>query len=368
MNRRASIHWVPLLVDPPNLAVERTLGRPEEQTMADTSGERSMRRRELIAFAGTALFAWPLVARAQQRAKIGRLGYLGFGTPAASSTRVEALRAGLRDLGYVEGKNLVIEFRWSSTVEQMHEAAVELARMKVDVIFASSSTEVEPARRATSTIPIVFATHADPVGVGHVASLARPGGNITGLAVMQPDITAKRLEILKETVPQATRFAVLWDRTAPSYRPVLEAAEAARGKLGVQLRTFGVSTVAEYDGAFAMMAKDRVGAVLVHASTQISRDNPRLLADLALKHRLPTMFGSRDNVVAGGLMSYAPDFNDLVRRAAVYIDKILKGAKPAELPVEQASKYQLVINLKTARALGLTIPPSVLARADEVIE
>jgi putative ABC transport system substrate-binding protein len=327
-----------------------------------------LRRRELIEFAGTALFAWPLVARAQQQVEIARLGFLGFGAPAASATRVEALRAGLRDLGYVEGKNLVIEFRWSRTVEQMQTAAAELARMKVDIIFASSSTEVEPARRATNTIPIVFATHADPVGIGHVSSLARPGGNITGLAVMQSDITAKRLEILKEIVPQATRFGVLWDRTAPSYQPFLQAAEAARGKLGIQLRSVGVSTAADYDGAFATMAQDGVGAVLVHASTRTGRDNPRLLAELALKHRLPTIFGNRDNAVAGGLMSYAPDMNDQWRRAAVYIDKILKGAKPADLPVEQASKYQLVINSKTASALGLTIPPSILARVDEVIE
>ena len=190
---------------------------------------------------------------------------------------------------------------------------------------------------------------------------------MTGLAVMQPDITAKRLEILKETVQQAAQFGVLWDRTAPSYRPVLQAAEAASGTLGVQLLTVGVSTVADFAGAFATMAQGRVGAVLVHASTQTAR-NPRPLAELALKHRLPTIFGSRDNAVAGGLMSYAPDFIDLSRRAAVYIDKILKGAKPAELPVEQASRYQLVINLKTARALGLTIPPSILVRADEVIE
>jgi len=327
-----------------------------------------MRRRELIEFAGTALFAWPLVARAQQQAKIARLGYLGFGPPAASATRVEALRAGLRDLGYVEGKNLVIEFRWSGTVEQMHEAAAELARMKVDIIFATSSTESEPARRATNTIPIVFATHADPVGVGHVSSLARPGGNMTGLADIQPDITPKRLEILKEIVPQATRFGVLWSPTAPSYRPVLQAAEAASRKLGVQLLTVGVSTVADFDGAFAKMAKDRVSAVFVHASALTARHNRPLLAEVALKHRLPTIFGVRDNVVAGGLMSYAPDHLDLTRRAAVYIDKILKGAKPADLPVEQASKYQLVINLKTASALGLTIPPSILARADEVIE
>jgi putative ABC transport system substrate-binding protein len=325
-----------------------------------------MKRRELIASAGTALLAWPLVARAAT--DIARLGFLGLGSPAAAAPRVEALRAGLRDLGYVEGKNLVIEFRWSSTVEQMHEAAAELARMKVDIIFASSSAEVEPARRATSTIPIVFATHADPVGIGHVFSLARPGGNITGLAVMQSDITAKRLEILKETVPQASRFGVLWDRTAPSYRPFLQAAEAARGKLRVELRSVGVSTVADYEGAFMTMAHDRVGAVLIHASTQTGRDNARLLAELALKHRLPTAFGNRDNVVVGGLMSYAPDMNDQWRRAAVYIDKILKGARPAELPVEQASRYQLIINLRTAKALGLPIPPSVLRRADEIID
>jgi putative tryptophan/tyrosine transport system substrate-binding protein len=327
-----------------------------------------VRRRDFIAFVGTALFAWPLVARAQPPVKIVRLGFLGFGTPAASANRVEAFRAGLRDLGYVEGKNLVIEFRWSGTVEQMHEAAAELARMKVDIIFATSSTETESARRATKTIPIVFATHADPESAGHVASLSRPGGNMTGLGDIQSVITPKRLEILRETVPQATRFGVLWSPTAPSYRPFLQAAEAAGGKLGIQLLTVGVSTVADFAGAFAKMAQGRGGAVLVHACALTARDNRPLLAELALKHRLPTMFGVRENVVAGGLMSYAPDHIDLTRRAAVYIDKILKGAKPADLPVEQASRYQLVINLKTASALGLTIPPSILARADEVIE
>ena len=327
-----------------------------------------MRRREVIGFAGTALFAWPLVARAQSPAKIARLGFLGFGTPAAFALLVEELRAGLRDLGYVEGRNLIIEFRWPGTVEQMHEAAAELVRMKVDIIFAGSSTQSEPARRATSTIPIVFATHADPVGLGHVSSLARPGGNMTGLAAMVPEITTKQMEMLKATVPQATRFGVLYSPTAPSYRPVLDTAEAVRGKLGVQLRTVGVGTVAEYDGAFATMAQARVGAVLVHSSTLTVRHEPRLLAELALKHRLPTMFTGRENVVVGGLMSYGPDFTHMYRRAALYIDKILKGAKPADLPVEQASKHLVIINLKTARALGLTIPPSILARADEVIE
>ena len=329
-----------------------------------------MRRRELIAIAGTGLVAWPLVARAQQQARIARLGYLGFGSPANAATlvRVEALRAGLRDLGYVEGKNLVIEFRWSDTVEQLHEAAAELVRMKVDVIFSNSSTETEVARRATNTIPIVFATHFDPVSVGHVASLARPGGNITGVSALGTELTAKQLEILKATMPRATRFGVLYTPTTPAYRSVLQAAEAARGKLHVELLTVGVNTVADFDGAFAKMAHDRVGAVYVHSAMLTARERALPLAKLGLKHRLPTMFGNRDNVVAGGLMSYAPDYVDLTRRAATYIDKILKGTKPADLPVEQASKYELVINLKTAKALGLTIPQPLLLRADHVVE
>jgi putative ABC transport system substrate-binding protein len=265
-----------------------------------------------------------------------------------------------------KARNLVIEFRWSDTVEQLHEAAVELVRMRVDIIFSNSSTQTEQARRATTTIPIVFATHADPVSVGHVASLARPGGNITGLSALAAEMTVKQLEILKATVPRATRFGVLYTPTTPAHRTVLKAAEDAGGKLGIQFVTVGVNTVAEFDGAFAKMAQDRVGAVFVHPASLTARSSA--LAKLALKHRLPTMFGNRDNVVAGGLMSYAPDYVDLNRRAAVYIDKILKGAKPGELPVEQASKFQLVINLKTARAIGLTIPTSILGRADEVIE
>lgn len=327
-----------------------------------------MRRRELIGFAGTALFTWPMAARAQSQPKVARLGWLAFGRPGASAARVQALRAGLRDLGYVEGKNLVIEFRWADTVRQLNEAAAELARMKVDIIFATSSTESEAARRATDTIPIVFATHADPESAGHVASLARPGGNMTGLAEIQTVITPKRLEMLKAAVPEATRFGVLWTPTAPSGRPFVQAAEAAGKKLGVRLLTVSVSTVAEFDGALAKMAQDRAGGVLVHGAALTARQNRELLAEVALKHRLPTMFGVRENVVAGGLMSYGPDHLDLTRRAAVYIDKILKGAQPADLPIEQASKYQLVINLKTAKMLGLTIPQSVLLRADQVLE
>jgi putative ABC transport system substrate-binding protein len=309
---------------------------------------RIMRRRELIAIAGAGLVAWPLVARAQQQARSARLGYLGFGNPvgAASVIRVEALRAGLRDLGYVEGKNLVVEFRWADTIEQLHEAAAELVRMKVDIIYANSSTESEAARRATKTIPIVFSTHFDPVGVGHVASLARPGGNITGMAALGTELAAKQLELLKATVPRVTRFGVLYTSTTPAHRPVLQAAEAARGKLDIQLLTVGVNARADFDGAFEKMAHGRVGAVFVQAAvlTSAISGNALPLAELALKHRLPTMFGNRDNAVAGGLMSYAPNYVDLHRRAAVYIDKILKGAKPSELPVEQVSKFQLVIN------------------------
>jgi putative ABC transport system substrate-binding protein len=327
-----------------------------------------MRRRELIGFAGTALLAWPLAAHAQSQPKVARLGYLGFGSPVASAPRVQTLRAGLRDLGYVEGKNLVIEFRWADTVEQLNEAAAELVRMKVDIIFATSSTESEPARRATGTIPIVFATHADPESAGHVASLARPGGNMTSLVDPQTMITPKRLELLKAAVPRATRFGVLWTPTAPSGQPFVQAAEGTGRKLGVQLLTVSVSRVAEFDGAFARMAQGRTGGVLVHGSALTARHNNQILAEVALKHRLPTMFGVWENVVAGGLMSYGSDHLDLTRRAAVYIDKILKVAKPAELSIEQASKYQLVINFKTARTLGLTIPQSVLGRADQVLE
>jgi putative tryptophan/tyrosine transport system substrate-binding protein len=274
----------------------------------------------------------------------------------------------LRSFGYVEGRNLAIEFRRAETTEQLQEAAAELARMSVDVIFATSSTETERARQAINTIPIVFATHADPVGLGHVASLSPPGGNITGLSVSQSEVTGKSVEILKETVPHATRFGVLWTPPAPSGPPTLRAAEVAGKKLGVQVKGVSVLAVEDFAGAFAGMERDRADAVLVHGAALTARHNSPLLAQLALKHRLPSMFQVGANVLAGGLMCYTPDHLDLTRRSAVYIDKILKGARPADLPVEQASKYELVIKLKTAKALGLTIPLSLLRRADQLIE
>ena len=325
-----------------------------------------MRRREFITLLGGAA-AWPLAARAQPAGKVWRIGFLGFGTAPAWAPRVEALRSGLHALGHVEGKTLVIEFGWAQTIDKLHECATELVRINVDVIFASSSTETEAARQATKTIPIVFGTHADPVGTGHIASLPRPGRNVTGLTVVQTDLTAKALEIFKEAVPQATRVGVLFSPAVPSHRTTLQAAEAAGAKLGFQIHEIPARAAEDFEGAFATMLRERVGGFFVAAST-LTLSQRALLAELALKHRLPGMFGTRDNVEAGGLMSYAPDHRDLTRRAATYIDKILKGAKPADLPVEQASKYQLVINLKTARALGLEVPPLLLARADEVIE
>src|SRR5215472_16410464 len=278
-----------------------------------------MNRRKFIALFGGAAIAWPLAARAQQATKVPRIGFLGLAPASASASRVEALRARLRDHGYVEGKDIVIEFRWAEGVEQLPELAAELVRMNVDVIFAPSSTFVEPARQATKTIPIVFALHADPVGVGHVASLARPGENITGLSSLLTELGAKELEILKEAVPQARRIGVLWNPTTPSHQPALKAVEAAGAKL-------------------------------------------------AIKHLLPGMFGDVEYVEAGGLMGYRADLNDQVRRSAFYIDRILKGARPADLPVEQPTKFTLAINLRTAKEIGLTIPESFLLRADKVIE
>ena len=324
-----------------------------------------MKRREFIALVGgAAAVAWPLAARGQQPSKVSRIGYLGL----ARDTSLEgALWAGLRDLGYVEGKNIIIEFRYAGKTDQLPRLAAELVNMNVDVIFANSSTYVEPARQATSKIPIIFAAHADPVGTGHVASLSRPGSNVTGLSMLMTDLAVKELELLKEVIPQATRIGVLWNPTTPSHLPALQAVEDASKKLGVNLVVVPARTIEEFDGALAKMGQERLEGFLVIASpiTNLGRVP---LAELAIKHRLAGIFSFKVNVLAGGLISYGADIHDLFRRSATYIDRILKGANPADLPVEQASKYELVINLKTAKALGLTIPPSLLARADEVIE
>jgi len=325
------------------------------------------RRKVVVAF-GASVLAAPF-AFAQQQGKVWRVGFLSQRHVdfVDSDYYYGPFRQGLRELGYVEGKNITIEFRWAETIDELRERAAELVRMNVDVIFATSSTEVGAAKEVTKAIPIVFATHADPIGTGHVTSLPRPGGNITGLSVMQSDLTAKALAILKEAVPQLTRLGVFWNSTVASGRPTLQSAEAAGAKLGIQIYSVPVRASKDFDGAFATMARERVGGVFVAAST-LTRVERTPLAQLAIKHRLPSMFGTRENVEAGGLMSYAPDQADLTRRAATYIDKILKGDKPAGLPVEQASKYRLAINLGTAKQLGLHLPPTLLALADDLID
>ena len=310
---------------------------------------------------------WPLGLHAQGAVKVAKIGFLGLAPASSWSGEVDALRTGLRELGYVEGKNIVLEFRWANSVGDVPALAKELVRMNVDILFAPASTQVEPARQATQTIPIVFAQHADPVGTGHVASLAHPGGNITGVSMVLTELAAKGLEILKQAIPDVTRVGVLWNPTTPSHVKVIEQIEIAGRALGVQLLMTPVRTVGDFEQAFSSMKSATTGGFLVPPSP-LTNSQPGALADLGLRYKLPGMFGNKDNVTAGGLMSYGADFNYMYRHAAIYIDKILKGEKPADLPVEQASKYDLVLNLKTARALGLEFPPTLLARANEVIE
>jgi ABC-type uncharacterized transport system substrate-binding protein len=304
---------------------------------------------------------------AQQPVKMHQIGYLIYGSPAAVAHRTEALRMGLHDVGYIEGKNIALVIRSADTASRLPEVAAEIVRLKVDVIFATSSTEVEAIRQVTKTIPVVFATHADPVSVGHVTSLARPGGNATGLALIQTEIVTKQLEMMKQALPHLSRVGMLLTATAPSHRPAAQALEAAAPKLGVQLVAVSVRAPEDLDAAFDTMTRERVTGFLAVASP-LTRTQRGRLAELGLQHRLSSMFITSENVEAGGLMSYGPDLVDMTRRAAIYIDKILKGARPAELPVEQASKFELVINLRTARALGVTIAPSVLGRANRLVE
>jgi putative ABC transport system substrate-binding protein len=322
-------------------------------------------RRRLLMRMGIVASALPRVAGAQP--SVARIGFLGLGSASSWADQIEALRAGMRDLGHVEGKNTTFEFQWAERSDQLSELALRLVRMKVDVIIAPASTEVEPARQATTTIPIVFAQHADPVGIGHVVSLARPGGNITGMSMLLPEIAAKALEILKDTVPGATRIGVLWNPTTPSHIQVTKAVEAIAAHLGVELLSTPIQAVGDFEAVFLTMARERADGFLT-PSSPLTNSERVPLANLALRYRLPGIFVNKENVEAGGLMSYGADFNYMYRRVALYVDKILKGEKASDLPVEQASKYELVINMKTAKAIGLTIPPSMLARADEVIE
>jgi ABC-type uncharacterized transport system substrate-binding protein len=324
-------------------------------------------RRAFLATVTGGLLAAPLAVRAQQTAKVYRIGFV-WDSPTVWPHALEAFQQGLRDLGWVEGQNIIVEYRWAEgRFDRLPGLMDELVRLKVDLIVAPTSIYTGAAKRATSTIPIVFVSHADPIGSGHVASLARPGANATGLTIIMSETMAKSLELLKAIIPRLTRVAIIWDPATPSHLPGVKAVEAAGRTLDLQFQTLAVRSAAEFDSAFSAIGREHAGAVLV-LSTPLFIGEAKQLAELALTHKLPTMFGPREHVEAGGLLSYGPDRADLYRRAAAYVDKILKGTKPADLPVQQATKFEFVINLKTAKALGLTIPQSVLLRADEVLQ
>ncbi len=329
----------------------------------------SFRQAVLIALALGILLA-PLVAEAQQVAKVPRIGYL-TGSRAANPHLTEAFRQGLRDLGYVEGRNVVIEYRDAEgKYDRFPALAADLVALKVDVIVVTNTPAALAAKQATRTIPIVLAWVGDPVGSGLVTSLARPGGNVTGLSFLVPELVGKRLELLKQAVPGVSRVAALWhpgDYPERTEKDILKEADVAARALGVRLQVVEARGPEDFDRAFSDMTRARADAVTVQ-STNIFIIEKRRLVDLAAKNRLPAMYIAREFVDAGGLMSYAPNVADVFRHAATYVDKILKGAKPADLPVEQPTKFELVVNLKTAKALGLTIPQSVLIRADEVIQ
>ncbi|PYV94053.1 MAG: ABC transporter substrate-binding protein [Acidobacteria bacterium] len=313
------------------------------------------------------LLALRFPAEAQQPTKIPRIGYLAAISLSTLAARTEAFRQGLRELGYVEGKNIVIEWRSAEgKADRLPALAAELVRLKVDIIVTAGPPLTRAAKEATTTIPIVMAQDPDPVGNGFVASLARPGGNITGLATLAPELSGKQLELLKEVVPKLSRVAVLGTSTQPGNAQALREVELAAGAFGVKLQYLDVLATKDIETAFRAASTRRADAVLVLAST-VAASHRTEIAELAIKSHLPAIYYRSEFVEDGGLMSYGASFTDMDRRAATYVDKILKGAKPADLPVEQPKKFELVINLKTAKQIGLTIPPNVLARADRVI-
>jgi putative ABC transport system substrate-binding protein len=324
----------------------------------------------LIATLALVIFTAPLVAEAQQATTVYRIGRLSPGSPLLVAHLWEAFRQGLHELGYVEGQNLILEARYAEgSPERLHDVATELVRLPVDVIVAEGAAAVRAAQHATRTIPIVMAAGVDAVGEGLVASLARPGGNITGLSFLGEELPGKRLEILKETVPQSTRIAVLANPAFPAYASRLYTLTMAARALGLHLHVVEVRRADELDTAFAEVTRAGADAVLViEDAVVLNSERGRVVADLAATTRLPVMYGWREWVVAGCLMSYGPSRPGVYRQAAIYVDKLLKGVNPAALPVEQATKFELVINRKTAQALGLTTPPSLLCQADEVIQ
>ena len=331
-------------------------------------GEVMNNRRKLLVTlgAGALAFAAPPGSFGQQQGKVWRVGFLLPASASLSSSNTNAFLKGMWELGYVEGKNLVIEWRFADgKLERLPGLAAELVQLKVDIIVTAGSPAISAAQKATSTIPIVMATVGDPVGSGFVKSLARPGGNITGLSNMAGDIAAKFIDLLRSVVPKLSRVAMLTPST--SYGELSKSVQAAAQKAGVKTLVAEASTPQEIENAFSMMVREKADAVFVGSPTVFAQQH-RQIAELALKYRMPSLFQDRVTVEAGGLMSYGQKFTDLYQRSATYVDKILKGAKPGDLPVEQPVSFELVVNLKTAKALGLTIPQSLLLRADEVIQ
>ena len=326
-----------------------------------------MRKKFFALTLSVMLFAVSFSAGAQQPKKVPRIGILVSTSLSVTNEAVEAFRQRLRELGYVEGKNIAFEFRVAENkLDRLPDLAAELVRLKVDAIITGSTPAVQAAKRATTTIPIVMGNVSDPVAMGLVASLARPGGNVTGLSNLAPDLAGKRLELLKETLPKVIRVAYIWDPRSPALTLIHKEMQAAAQALGLKLQSLEVRNHGELAKAFESEVSERAGALIVPAP--MFGPYRKELAEFAEKKKLPLIFDTKGPVEeAGALMSYGPDFHDMWRRAATYVDKILKGAKPADLPVEQPTKFELVINLKTAKQLGLTIPQSVLYRADKVI-
>jgi putative ABC transport system substrate-binding protein len=327
-----------------------------------------MKRREFIALASGAV-AWPMVVRAQQQPKVPRIGYLGVTSPTDRPRLLDAFRQRLRELGWVEGQNVAIDYRFAEgRLDRLPHLAADMVRLKVDVIVSLGTQGVTAAKNATATIPIVMIAVRDPVGTGLIANLARPGGNVTGVSGYAGlESVAKQLELLKEMVPETSRVAILANPANAYHQLAINEVNVAAKALGVQLQLLEAQDASDFESAFAAMAKERVGALLVLSDVIFNSYGSRL-ADLAASRRLPTANAVRESVEAGQLMSYGPSFLDSYRRSAEYVDKILKGTKPADLPVEQPTKFELVINLQTAKRLGLTLPPTLLSRADEVIE
>ena len=325
-----------------------------------------MRRREFITLVGSSATVWPLATRAQQTLKAAHIGYLAFRSPMSAD---DSFFQGLRNFGWIEGQNISIERRFAAgNAEQLTGSAAELVRLKVDVIVAAASVATQAAKDATASIPIVFVNAGDPVGQGFVHNLAHPAGNITGIAFdANPDITAKQAQLLLEVVPKASRLAVLWNPTSAVMRSYWNVVKALAPALHIELQSLEVQDPNEFESAFDAMTREHADGLLVLSDAFATFYRARL-TELAAKHKLPAIYGHSQYIEAGGLMSYGPSLSDVYGRAAEFVDKILKGAQPASLPAEQPTKFELIINLGTAKALGLEIPPGLIARADEVIE